>query len=568
MFSRIGLVTVSVLLAPAVLATEGAVATGHPLATQAGITMLKRGGNAMDAAVAASFVLGVVEPEGSGLGGGGFAVVYDAKRQQSRTLDFREVAPRRVRPDTYVENSEPQTQRTKEGVLAGAVPGQVRGLVLLHRTYGRLNFKQVVAPAIRLAEQGFSVSAELQQHLERSQTRLSRQSASAKIWYVEGRVPMAGTILKQSDLAKTLKAIAASGGESFYTGSTSRLWVQYMKQAQGLTTAQDLKEYRPVWRDPLVGLYRDYTVVSMPPPSSGGVHLIQMLNVLGLRDLKGMATDQRTLFMAETMKLAYADRSRFLGDPAFVPVPVPQLTALNYARRLEATISLQPVPSKMIEPGALLDSATRARFKTWEVAAESQNTSHLSAMDGQGNAIALTQTINGSFGAGVVVPGTGVLLNNEMDDFAIAPGVPNLFGLVGGAANRIEPFKRPLSSMTPTLIFKAGRPWVALGSPGGAFIITSVLQTMVNLIDLEQPLDQAIRSPRFHHQWLPDQLFVEADLSQPLKEQLQTQGYTLRSLRAMGSVQAVMAEPLAPFKFQAAADPRREGTGQVYIKAK
>ncbi|WP_218079835.1 gamma-glutamyltransferase [Anthocerotibacter panamensis] len=557
------------LVAEPVCANEGGVASGHPLATDAGIAVLKSGGNAFDAAVAVSLVIGVVEPEGSGIGGGGFAVLYDVKRKQSRALDFREVAPLKASADRYRDaKGQALLERAQDGILAGGVPGQVRGLARLHRAYGRLPFSRVVAPALRLAQEGFPVSERLHRQLADQKERLSRQSAAARIWYPKGLVPPTGSILKQPDLALTLKAIAQSGGESFYTGSTARLWVQYMQKAGGLVSAYDLKTYQPVWREPLVGYYRDLTVVSMPPPSSGGVHLIEMLNVLSLRDLKAMAPLDRTLFMAEAMKRAYADRSRFLGDPAFVPVPVAALTSLAYARRLERTIQAVPVPSTEVVPGAMLDQEIRTRFSAWEqtqTRQESLDTSHLTVIDGEGNAIALTQTINGSFGAGVVVPGTGVLLNNEMDDFSLAPGIPNQFGLVGAQANAILPNKRPLSSMTPTLVFKAGKPWLGLGSPGGGFIITAVLQTLVNVVDLGQPLDAAVASPRFHHQWQPDRLFVEPGLPASLTADLSAKGYSLRPTAIMGSIQAVMYQPLQTPRFIVAADPRREGSARIWL---
>ncbi len=546
-----------------VLATPGAVASAHPLATTAGIAMFKQGGNAIDAAVATAFVLGVVEPSGSGIGGGGFALVYSARAHRTRVLDFREVAPRAAKPSLYIDASgKPSLTRSQEGILAGGVPGEVRGLVRLQKSYGRLRLGQVLAPAIGLAAQGFAVSARLHEQLLNQRNRLTQQAALAAIWYPQGITPLPGDILKQPDLARTMQAIAQTQGESFYTGKTSRLWLKFQQTEKGLVTAADLKSYQPLWREPLSGQYRGLTVLSMPPPSSGGVHLLQMLNMFSGQNLAAMTDADRTEFMAEAMKRAYADRSRFLGDPAFVPVPVNALLTPTYAQKLAATINSKPTPSAEITPGALLDPKILAQFRTWEQKQhESLQTSHLSTMDALGNAVSLTQTINGSFGAGVVVPGTGVLLNNEMDDFSLAPNTPNLFGLVGDVANAIAPNKRPLSSMTPTLVFKNGKPWLAVGSPGGAFIITAVLQTIVNVIDLQFPLDKAVATPRFHHQWLPDQLFVETGLAREVTTDLSNRGYTLKFLPAMGNVQAVMFDAN---KFTAVADPRREGTGQIW----
>ncbi|AGY57310.1 gamma-glutamyltransferase [Gloeobacter kilaueensis] len=551
--------------AAAARAESGAVSTAHPLATAAGIEMLRKGGNAFDAAIAASLVLGVVEPQASGLGGGGFALFYTGRTHQARVLDFRETAPARASASMYLDAAGKVIPRLSlDGYLAVAVPGQAAGLLRLQQTSGSLPLAEVAAPAIRLARDGFAVSPLLHERLEASASRLRRDPEASRIFLVNNQAPAAGYLLKQPDLARTIEAWVQTRGASFYRGQTAQALARAMTAHGALVSTNDLGAYIPLWRDPLRGSYRGTEMLTMPPPGSGTV-LLEMLGIVENFDLPTQPLPLRAHFTAQAMSRAYADRSRFLGDPAFVPVPVAALIARSYGIAQKATIDpARATPSSAITPGSLLDRSTLAAFTSWEGPRPVENTSHLSTIDSDGNAVSITQTINGGFGAGVVAPGTGILLNNEMDDFAAAPGVPNLFGLIGSKANAIAPGKRPLSSMTPTILLKDGRPWVVLGSPGGSFITNAVLQTVLNLLDYKLPLAEAVNAPRLHHQWQPDRLLVEADFPVPTST-LSDLGYQVVPIDAMGNVEAVQAQPDPAVPFVAASDRRREGTSALWI---
>ncbi len=545
--------------APAV-ARDGVVSTAHPLATEAGVEMLRKGGNAIDAAIAASLALGVVEPQSSGIGGGGFALVWLGRTAEARVLDFREAAPGQAAAAMYLDRAGKVIPRLSlDGYRAAGVPGQAAGLVKLQQAYAALPLVTLAEPAIRLAREGFLLSDLVRGRIEAAAARLGRDPEASRIFLVEGKAPPAGYRLQQPDLARTLQLWVNSGGDSFYRGETAAAMAAAMAERGGLVSRADLENYSPIWRTPLVGSYRGVPVVTMPPPGSGGV-LLEMLNTLENFNLAAQTPLLRTHLTAQAMSRAYADRSRFYGDPAFVPVPLAALVAKSYGAAQKKTISLgRATPSTQIVPGSLLSPALLAGFQSWEGPRPVENTSHLSTMDADGNTVALTQTINGGFGAAVVAPKTGILLNNEMDDFAVAPGVPNLFGLVGSKANAIAPGKRPLSSMTPTILLKNGRPWIALGSPGGAFITNAVLQTILGVLDYKLPLPEAVNAPRIHHQWQPDRLFVEKAYS-VAEEALSALGYELRAIDAMGNVQAVQYEG----RFVGASDARREGTSAVW----
>lgn len=531
-----------------VFARHGMVATQEALATEVGIDILRQGGNAIDAGVAVGFALAVTLPRAGNLGGGGFMLIHSAKTGEAVALDFRETAPSAAGRDMYLDDkNEVDEQRLRYSYQSAAVPGTVAGLTLALERYGHLPLRQVIAPAIRLAEQGFPVSEDLAATLQEARERLSHWPESLKIFFKAGGIPyQPGDLLIQRDLAQSLKAIADQGARAFYDGVIAEKIAADMKANGGLITMADLKNYRPLIRQPVKGSYRGYEILSMPPPSSGGVHLIQILNILehfpiGELGHNGAATLH---LMAEAMKYAYADRSQYLGDPAFVQVPVEGLIAKGYAAELAKRIDPhRPRPATEIEPGDPL-------------AYESDQTTHFSVMDGAGNIVSCTYTLNFSYGSGITAAGTGILLNNEMDDFSAKPGVPNAYGLIGGDANAIEPGKRPLSSMTPTIVLKDGKPFLATGSPGGPRIITTVLQILMNVIDHGLNIAAATLAPRIHHQWLPDELRVEQGLSPDTIRLLEGMGHRVVVLDSMGSTQSIVAMPWGYYGYS---DSRRRG---------
>ncbi|MFT0532040.1 gamma-glutamyltransferase [Castellaniella hirudinis] len=528
---------------PAV-ARRGMVVSEQALASQAGLDMLRAGGNAVDAAVAVGFALAVVLPNAGNLGGGGFMMVHTARDDRDIALDFREMAPRRATRDMYLdERGEVAEGRSLFTPLAVGVPGSVAGLTHAQRQWGTLPLAQVMAPAIRLAERGYPVSPTLAEALAKTAKTMGRWPATRAIFWRGGQPLRAGDWLVQKDLAQSLRLIAAQGAEAFYRGAIGRKIAADMARHGGLITAQDLAEYRVVERDPIVGDYRGYRVVTMPPPSSGGIHLVQILNMMEAWPVGswGAGSAQTIQHMAEAMKLAYADRAEYLGDTDFVPVPVAGLTAKPYARALAATIqATRARPSADIRPGR-------------PQPIEGDQTTHFSVADAAGNAVAVTYTLNTHFGSGMVAAGTGILLNNEMDDFSAKPGVANVYGLIGGAANAIAPGKRPLSSMTPTLVLKDGRPWLVTGSPGGARIITTVLEAVVDAIDFGMNPAEAAAMPRFHHQWWPDQLRVEKGLSPDTLALLRSYGQHVAVMPAMGKTQTIQIREGVMY---GASDPR------------
>lgn len=531
-----------------VFATHGMVTTQEALATQVGLDILKQGGNAVDAGVAVGFALAVTLPRAGNLGGGGFMLIHSAKRKETTALDFRETAPAAAGRDMYLDaQGNVDERRARYSYLSAGVPGTVAGLVLALEHYGTLPLKAVMAPAIRLAEEGFAIGEGLADSLKAARERMSPWPASMKIFFKPGGVAYEpGETLIQHDLAVSLRAIAEQGAKAFYEGDIARKIAADMSANGGLITAADLRNYQPVIREPVRGNYRGYEIVSMPPPSSGGVHLIQLLNILENYPLKELGHNSAATLhrMAEAMKLAYADRSEYLGDPGFAQVPVKGLTSKQYAVELVKRIDVDHArPAAEIKPGKPLPY-------------ESDQTTHYSVMDKDGNVVAATYTLNLDYGSGITAAGTGILLNNEMDDFSAKPGVPNAFGLIGGEANAVGPGKRPLSSMTPTLVFKDGQPFLVTGSPGGSRIITTVLQLVMNVIDHGMNIAEATIAPRIHHQWLPDELRVEEGLSPDTLRLLEALGHKVAVKDTMGSTQSIVRMPWGLYGYS---DSRRRG---------
>ena len=533
-----------------VIGTSGMVASQEAIATRVGVEILKQGGNAVDAAVAVGFALAVTLPRAGNLGGGGFMILHRADKNETVAIDYREKAPAAAFRDMFLdEKGEADPQKSRFSGLAVGVPGTVAGLLRAHKDYGsgKLSRAQVMAPAIRLAAEGFDMPMALARSLEQVRERLGQDADSYVTFYGEAGLPVVpGSRLKQPALAATLRKIADEGADGFYRGPVAEAIASTVQAQGGAMTTQDLADYNVVLREPVTGTYRGLTVASMPPPSSGGIHIIQILNILEGFDLTATGANSAATInvMAEAMKRAYADRSKYLGDPDFVDVPSDGLTAKSYADGLRPGIETGKVtPSGEIGPADPLPY-------------ESNQTTHFSVMDSQGNAVSNTYTLNFSYGAGFMARGTGVLLNNELDDFSAKPGVPNAYGLIGGEANSVEPRKRPLSSMSPTIVFKDGKPWLVTGSPGGSRIITTVLQVILNTVDHHMNVAEANAAPRVHHQWWPDELRVEKGLSPDTLKLLKDMGYEIAEKNAMGSTQSIMAQD---GMLMGASDPRTDG---------
>ena len=478
---------------------NGMVVSQHYLATNAGHSILADGGNAYDASIAVAFALAVVLPRAGNIGGGGFMVMFDQATQESLSIDYREMAPEAATKDMFLSSDgSVNKKRATQGILSIGVPGTVYGMWEVHKKFGSLPWSALLAPAIELAEDGFLISPFMADALNKRYEKLAKFKNFKTIFYSNYPVQM-NQRLKQPDLANTLKTISINGVKGFYEGEVATKIDAFMKENDGLITKKDLKNYRPIWRETLRGNFNEYEIVTMGPPSSGGVHIIQMLNILENYDLINMGHNSPTYtaLLTESMKYAYADRSKYLGDPGFFDVPVQSLVSKEYAKNIYKRIKLNLItPSENILPGSGLEN-------------ESLDTTHFSVADKNGNIVSNTYTLNSGFGSGVIIDGTGILMNNEMDDFVSAPGVPNQFGLIGGEANKIEPFKRPLSSMTPTIVLKKGKPIYATGSPGGSRIITTVLQFLLNTLVFKMEISDATVVPRIHHQWKPDVLMLE-----------------------------------------------------------
>lgn len=519
---------------------NGAVVSAHPLASKAGLDILKLGGNAIDAAIATQLALAVVYPGAGNLGGGGFLVAR-LQNGQVVSLDYREKAPAASGRDMYLdEKGNPLTDKSQNGHLSAGVPGTVAGLFASMK-YAKLPFKTLIQPAVALAEKGFVITEREAKSLNNMQDEFKKYNTVTPA-FVREAPWKAGDTLIQKDLANTLKRIRDNGQKGFYEGKTAALIVDEMKRGNGIITLKDLKDYQAKWRTPLQSTYRGYKIVSMPVPSSGGIIVAQMLNMIESEPVKqyGFHSLQSVHLMTEVERRAYADRAKHLGDPDFYKVPVKTLMSPEYAKeRMKDYMPDKAGSSKDVQAGII---------------PESEETTHLSVYDKNGNAVAVTTTLNGGYGSRTVVGGAGFILNNEMDDFSIKPGVPNMYGAVGAEANAIQPGKRMLSSMSPTIVLKNNKPFLVVGTPGGTTIPTSVFQTLVNIIDFELSTEDAVNKPKFHHQWLPDEVYTETDFPENIVERLKQIGYTVKSRGQIGRTEVIRI--YANGKIEAVADKR------------
>lgn len=542
---------------PAKIWKQGVIASVQPVATAAGVEALQRGGNAIDAAIATAATLGVVDSHNSGLGGGCFILIRQANGN-FLAIDGRETAPAKASRDMYLREGKPQPELSQTGPLAVGTPGAVAAYDLALQRAGKLKLAEIFRPAAEVAEKGFAVDSNFARKLKTTAGKLKQfPGSAATLLKADGAAYETGEILKQSDLAATYRSIAEQGPDWFYRGPFAAKVAAWMKDNGGLLTADDFAAYKPILREPLQTKYRQYQIVGFPPPSSGGVHVAQMLNMLENLDVKLLADKHDGTFehvLAEVMKLAFADRAYWLGDPGYAKVPR-GLIDKEYARLLAAKVDLQKateVPAHGDPPGAA------ANFFSGEPYNPDKHTTHIAAADSAGNWVAITQTVNTTFGSKVIVPGTGVVLNNEMDDFSISPGQPNAFGLIGAEANAVGPGKRPLSSMSPTIVLRENQPILAVGAAGGPTIITQVLQVLVRTLDLQQPLAEAVAAPRVHHQWRPDELRVEEALPAKTIASLKDRGHKIEATAGIGVCQAVGVDP-ATKSLVGAHDPRVPG---------
>ncbi len=527
-------------------ATHGMVASVHPVATDAGLRVLKAGGNAVDAAAAVALTLGVVDSDNSGIGGGCFLLIYRANGSLV-AIDGREMAPAAATPDMFVRNGQADTALSQAGPLASAVPGALAVYEFAVKHYGKRKLSDLILPAAEIAEKGFPLDDAYARCVQRVAGDLGRFPSSRAVFFRNGKPLARGDLLQQPDLAATYRGIAAHGSDWFYRGPFARAVEQWMKDNGGIMTAADFRNYQICLREPVLSSYRGYTIVGFPPPSSGGVHVAQILNMLETFDLKSLDEATRLHVTAEAMKLAFADRAYWLGDPDFVKVPR-GLMAGDYALSLARTINPQHA-NQTVSHGTPPD---------WQTNVFQKHTTHFSIADAEGNWVACTATVNTSFGSKVVIPGTGVVMNNQMDDFSIQPGVSNYFGLIGNHANAVGPGKRPLSCMTPTLVLKDGKPTIALGAAGGPKIISQVVLELIGMLDLGMSPQQALAQPRIHHQWSPDELMIETTLPENLQAELARRGHKLKKLPSMGVSQVVARRPDGQ-GFLGAADPRAGG---------
>lgn len=532
--------------------TTGMVVSVNKIADEIGMKVLNEGGNAIDAAVAVGYALAVVHPAAGNLGGGGFAVIHTAKGENV-ALDFREMAPGKATRNMYLDNNgEVIPDASVVGYLAAGVPGTVAGMSAMLDKYGTKKLADLIKPSIECAEKGFVIGPHNAELFSEYATRLAKFESTRKYFMHADGTPLKETeVLVQKDLARTLRLIASQGPDAFYKGEIADLIVKDMAANGGIITKDDLARYRPLWREPVHGNYRGYDIFSMSPPSSGGTHIIQMLNVLEGYDLKDMGHNSSATLhvLAEAMRYAYADRSQFMGDPDFSKVPVKALTDKSYADSIRLKINPdKATPSSEVKPGNVQIH-------------EGNNTTHYSVVDKWGNAVAVTYTINDWWGSGAAVNGAGFFLNNEMDDFSIKPGVPNMYGLVGGEANAIEPYKRPLSSMSPTIVQKDGKLFMVVGSPGGSRIITTVLQVISNVVDHGMNIREAVDAPRIHMQWIPDNIRIEPHgLAKDVTDRLNQMGYQLTMRGAteyFGEANAILVDSSTGI-MTGARDPRGE----------
>ena len=525
---------------------NGMVVSAHPSASKVGLDILKKGGNAVDAAVAVQFALAVVYPDAGNIGGGGF-LVYRSASGEMATLDFREKAPAKASRDMYLDSAgNAITEKSIFGHLAAGVPGSVDGMVKAHAKFGKLSWAEVVQPALDLAKNGFPITESQAEEFAEIQEPLKKYNPG-KTYFIKDKWAK-GDIWIQEDLAKTLQLIRDKGREGFYSGEVADHIVAEMLAGGGLISKEDLKNYQAQWREPLVGNYKDYKIITMPPPSSGGIALLQLLSSVEEYPLKryGFNSDSSMQVMIEAERRVYADRATHLGDPDFYRVPQKYL--------------INPIYSKYRMSNFIWEKATLSSdIKAGEVPKETEETTHFSIVDREGNSVAVTTTLNGGYGSMVFVKGAGFLLNNEMDDFSVKPGTPNMFGLIGGEANAIQPGKRMLSSMTPTILEKNGKLFMIVGTPGGATIITSVFQTVLNVVEFDMGMQSAVNAKRFHHQWLPDEVVVEkGGIDSMVRTKLEKKGYKFRERNAIGRVDAILKTPWG--YYEGGADSRGDDT--------
>lgn len=530
--------------------THGAVVSAHPLASKVGVEILKQGGNAMDAAIATQLALAVVYPGAGNIGGGGFTVAH-LTNGKNITIDFREKASDHASRDMYLDaNGNPQPGLSENGHLSAGVPGTVAG-IFKELQYAKLPFKKLIQPAIDLAEKGFALSAAEARNLNYTQNDFKKYNTVMPVFVKQGGWK-AGDTLFQKDLAKTLRLIRDKGAKGFYEGETAKLIVEEMKRGKGIITYEDLKNYEAKEREPVVFDYKnDYTIITMPLPSSGGVLLPLMMHMIEDQPLSsyGYGTLQSVHLMTEVERLAYADRAKYLGDNDFYKVPVSTLTSREYAKeRMKLYDPNKAGNSKDIGAGI--------------IPAESKQTTHFEVYDSEGNAVSITTTLNNSYGSKTVVAGAGFILNDEMDDFSIKPGVPNMYGAVGGDANAIAPGKRMLSSMTPSIVLKNNKPYIVVGTPGGTTITTSVFQTIVDILEFGMNAQDAVNKPKFHHQWLPDEILMERDFSADVRDQLKQMGYKITLTSQIGRTEVIQILPDG--KIIAVGDKRGEDTAEGY----
>jgi len=531
---------------------NAAVVTAHPIASQVGLDILKKGGNAIDAAIAVQFALAVVYPNAGNIGGGGF-MVYRSATGEVNTLDFREKAPAAAYKDMYLDkNGDPIIDLSLYGHLASGVPGTVAGMDEAYKKYGSLPWKELLRPAISLAKKGFPITAQQAIEFNKYQPEFKKFNPEGAA-IIRTKKWKKGDVFKQEQLAKTIMRIAEKGKNDFYTGETANLIVAEMQKDNGIITHQDLENYQAVWRKPIIGYYKGYKIISMPPPSSGGVALLALLQSIEKYPLKtwGFQSDSTIRAMVEAERRVYADRATYLGDPDYYHVPVQQLidSTFNQSRMRKVSLT-KATPS---------DQISASKFPGYE----SEETTHFSIVDKYNNAVSLTTTINGSYGSFVWVSGAGFLLNNEMDDFSVKPGAPNMYGLLGGKANAIEPGKRMLSAMTPTIIEKDGKLQMVVGTPGGSTIITSVFQTILNVLEFDMTAQESVSAARFHHQWKPDRIDVEAKaITENIRTSLEKDGYIIYKRGNIGRVENIVILPNG--KLQTGADHRGDDTARGY----
>ncbi|MDA9867404.1 gamma-glutamyltransferase [Gammaproteobacteria bacterium] len=534
---------------------NGMVTTQHFLATAVGEKILNSGGNAYDAAIAVGFTLAVVLPRAGNIGGGGFMVIHDSTLNKQFSIDYREKAPIKSDKDMYLNSDGTFNDQKLStfGYLASGVPGTVAGLWEVHSKFGSMEWSKLLEDAIYYAENGFYITPYLSDMLVKYESKLSFYPETKKI-FQKNNQDFENKKLVQKDLAKTLKLIAQYGRDGFYLGSVAEKIHTQMQLNGGLITKDDLENYQPVWRIPLKSTYRDTEIITMGPPSSGGVHVIQMLNILENHNVSKIEhnSSEYINLLTEIMKYAYADRSKYLGDPDYYKVPVSQIISKNYAKTINEKINVGKVtPSSVIYPGTFSDN-------------ESYETTHFSVVDKDGNAVSSTYTLNSTFGSGVVIKDTGILMNNEMDDFAAAPGIPNQFGLLGAEANQIVPGKRPLSSMTPTIVMKDGDFFFTTGSPGGSRIITAVLQSIINIVDYGMNLEEANAAKRIHHQWQPDLLQIESSIDPEIKNQLLELKYNIKIINPSTCLQTIMYKDNMYYGYGDFRRPDAFASGEIY----